>query len=80
MRITIERCHLSGQCVQRWEALEPMRGNPRLRYCSQCQAAIHLALHEAELSELARLGKSFALVRKDLVAAAWATSADDRAT
>jgi hypothetical protein len=65
LRIAIEQCHLNGQCVQRWEALEPVHGNPRLRYCSQCQAAVHLVEHEAELAELSRLGKNVAVQRED---------------
>jgi hypothetical protein len=65
MRIVIERCHLNGQCSQRWEALEPVRSNPRLRYCSLCQSAVHLAEHEKDLAELLRLGKNVAIQRDD---------------
>jgi len=68
--IAIERCRLSDQCTQRWEALEEMRNNPRVRYCGQCQSAVHLVEHESELMELVRQGKSVAVVRKDLVAIA----------
>jgi hypothetical protein len=63
MQIAIERCHLNGQCTQRWEALEPVRDNPRIRYCSECQAAVHLVEREAELVRLAELGKSVAMMR-----------------
>lgn len=63
MPIAIERCHLNGQCRQRWEALEPVRDNPCIRYCSECQAAVHLVSGEAELLRLAGLGKSVAMLR-----------------
>jgi hypothetical protein len=67
VHIAIERCQLNGHCTQRWEALEPVRDNPRMRFCGQCQTAIHLAEHAAELFELTRLGKSVALVHKTLL-------------
>jgi len=66
--IAIERCRLSDQCTQRWQALEEMRDNPRVRYCGQCQSAVHLVEHESELMELVRQGKSVAVLRKDLLA------------
>ena len=67
MRIEIERCHFNGQCSQRWEALEPVQGKPRIRYCSHCQAAVHLVEDETELAELARIGKNVAVMRDDAV-------------
>lgn len=65
LRIAVERCRLNGACTQRWEALEPVRDNPHMRYCGLCQSAVHLVEHEAEMHELARMGKSVAIVRKD---------------
>jgi len=65
MRITVERYRLNGACTQRCEALEPVRGNPRMRYCSLCQSAVHLVEHEAEMVELARMGKCVAVQRED---------------
>jgi hypothetical protein len=65
VQIAIEHCHLNGQCNQHWEALEPVRDNPRVRYCGQCQAAVHLAEHETERAELMRMGKNIAVVRVD---------------
>lgn len=67
MRIAIERCHLSGECTQRWEELELVRDNPRVRYCDLCQSAVHLVDHEAEMRELARMGKNVAVLRDDPV-------------
>jgi hypothetical protein len=61
--ISIEHCHMSDQCTQRWEALEPVLDNPRVRYCGQCQSAVHLAEREKELVELARQGKCVAVMR-----------------
>jgi hypothetical protein len=63
--IAIERCRLSEQCTQRWQSLEPVRGNPHMRYCNLCQSAVHLVEHEHELVELARQGKSVAVLRND---------------
>jgi hypothetical protein len=66
LRIAIEQCHLEGRCAQRWESLEEVHDNPRMRYCSRCQAAVHLVEHEAELAELLRLGKNVAVLRENL--------------
>jgi hypothetical protein len=63
--ISIERCRLGFRCTQRWEALEPIPGTSRVRYCSQCQAAVHLIEKESELGELARQGKCVAILQKD---------------
>ena len=68
--IAIERCRLSEQCTQRWQALETVRDNPRVRYCNQCQSAVHLVEHEYELIALARQGKSVAVLRRDALSTA----------
>jgi hypothetical protein len=60
---------LNGACTQRWEALEPVRGSPRIRYCGLCQSAVHLVEHEAEMLELARVGKCVAVRREDPIEA-----------
>ena len=65
LRIAVEHCRLNGGCAQRWEALEPVRGNSRMRYCGLCQSAVHLVEHEAEMLELARMGKCVAVQRED---------------
>jgi len=65
LRIAVEHCRLNGACSQRWEALEPVRDNPRIRYCGLCQSAVHLVEHEAEMLELARVGKCVAVRRED---------------
>jgi hypothetical protein len=69
LRIAVERCHLNGDCTQRWEALEPVRDNPRMRYCGLCRSAVHLVEHESDMLELARLGKCVAVVREDPIEA-----------
>ncbi len=63
--IAIEHCRLSEKCTRRWQLLEALPGYPHLRYCSQCQSAVHLVEHEHELVELARQGKSVAVLRKE---------------
>lgn len=77
MRIAVERCHLNGDCTQRWEALELVRDNPRMRYCDLCQSAVHLVEHDAEMLELARLGKCVAIAREDPIETA-STAVPDR--
>jgi hypothetical protein len=54
---------MNGQCTRRWEELELVRDNPRVRFCSVCQSAVHLAEHETEMRELARVGKNVAVLR-----------------
>ena len=63
--ISIERCRLGFRCTKRWEALEPIPGTSRVRYCSQCQSAVHLIEKESELDEFARQGKCVAILQKD---------------
>jgi len=63
--IAIERCRLSEQCTQRWLSLEAVLGNPYMRYCNSCQSVVHLVEHDHELDELARQGKSVAVLRND---------------
>jgi hypothetical protein len=63
--IEIERCRLSYQCIQRWEALEHLPDNPRVRFCGECQSAVHLVELDSELRELARQGKCVAIQRVD---------------
>lgn len=60
---------MNGACTRRWEALEPVRGNPHTRYCRLCQSAVHLIEHEAEMLELARMGKCVAVQREDPIEA-----------
>lgn len=75
--IAIERCHHSYPCSQRWEALEPMLDNPRVRYCGRCQSAVHLVERENDLVELARQGKCVAVVREESVLAVAVQSVRD---
>jgi hypothetical protein len=63
--IEIERCRLSYQCTQRWEALESLPDQPRMRFCGKCQSAVHLVERDSELRELARQGKCVAILRMD---------------
>ena len=60
MTIEIERCRLAYQCTQRWEALDPLPGALRVRFCAKCQSAVHLAQTTVEFDELARQGKCVA--------------------
>jgi hypothetical protein len=66
LRIDVEHCRLNGGCGQHWDALEPVHDNPRVRYCSLCQSAVHLAECELELAELARIGRNVALMREEV--------------
>ena len=61
--IAIEGCHLGNHCTQRWEAMEPLRANPRVRYCERCQSAVHWVADVDEHNALARQGKCVAIPR-----------------
>ncbi len=65
IKIEIERCRLSYPCTQRWEALEHLPDNPRVRFCAKCQSAVHLVERKSELHELARQGKCVAIRRAE---------------
>jgi len=65
LRIDVEQCRLNGQCSQHWDTLEPVHDNPRVRYCSLCQSAVHLAASTREVTRLVRVGKSVAVMRED---------------
>jgi hypothetical protein len=58
--IEIERCRLAYKCTQRWEALDPLPGTLRVRFCAKCQSAVHLAQTTAAFDELAQQGKCVA--------------------
>lgn len=66
LRIDVEQCRFNGQCSQHWDTLEPVHDNPRVRYCSLCQSAVHLAASTLEVTQLIRLGKCVAVMREDL--------------
>jgi hypothetical protein len=62
--IAMENCHRSSLCTQRWESLETVLDNPRVRYCARCGSAVHLVECGKELVELARQGKRVAVLHR----------------
>lgn len=67
MSIEIERCRLSYRCEQRWESLEVLPADPRVRFCGKCQSAVHLVERPSEFDELTRQGKCVAVVHADRI-------------
>ena len=57
----IEGCRMNQRCAQRWETLELVPDNPRVRYCGQCESVVHLVERQEEFLELARQGKCIAM-------------------
>lgn len=53
----VEGCALKLGCARRWPQLEPLRGQPGVRFCGTCRRAVHWAPDEAALRRLLRLGK-----------------------
>jgi hypothetical protein len=59
--IDIENCPMQYRCHQRWEHMERVVGNPRMRFCLHCQTVVHRPDDETEFAELARKGKCVAV-------------------
>lgn len=77
MTIEIERCRLSYRCTQR-EALDPLPGALCVRFCGECQSAVHLAKGKAEFDELARQGRCVAVGRADMTSMVGVPQSDRR--
>jgi len=57
----IQGCRLNHRCTQRWETLEIMPSNQRVRYCGHCSSVVHLVDRQEEFLELVRQGKCIAM-------------------
>lgn len=61
----IEHCRFAYRCDQQWDSLEVIPNNPRVRFCSKCQSAVHWADGKQEFNKLARQGKCVAVADID---------------
>ena len=61
MSAPIDGCRLRYECPMQWDSLERVGRDPKLRFCGQCQSAVHWADTEAEALALGRQGKCVAL-------------------
>lgn len=57
----IHQCPLAMRCRARWEQLEPVLGDPAIRYCSTCERSVFLCRNDADLSRHSALGRCVAL-------------------
>jgi ADP-ribosylglycohydrolase len=57
----IDGCKLRFECPMRWDTLERVGKDPNVRFCGQCQSAVHWTASEAEAMALGRQGKCVAL-------------------
>lgn len=60
-KIPIENCRLKFECRQRWDSLEAIPSQPLVRYCGQCQSAVHLVRNHAEFKQQAAAGRCVAI-------------------
>lgn len=57
----ILQCPLAKRCRARWEKLEPVQGEPSIRFCSACERTVHLCKSDEELARHSALGRCVAL-------------------
>ena len=57
----IQYCPLTNGCFARWQKLEPIQGEARIRYCEACQRSVYLCQTEEELVRHRALGRCVAL-------------------
>lgn len=57
----IQHCPLAKRCRARWERLEPVQGDPSIRFCAKCERSVYLCQTDEDLSKHAALGRCVAL-------------------
>ncbi len=57
----IQNCRFAFKCTKTWDALQTVANCPAVRYCSECETAVHLCKSEAEFLEHARKGHCVSL-------------------
>ncbi|MBK9494696.1 MAG: hypothetical protein IPO08_09145 [Xanthomonadales bacterium] len=63
-QVSIERCGLVTPCRQSWAGLEPLKDQPYVRFCGQCQRAVFLSRNDAEFDKHVALGRCVAVVHE----------------
>ncbi len=57
----IQQCPLATRCHARWERLEPVQGDPAIRFCAMCERAVYLCRTEEDFSRHSALGRCVAV-------------------
>ena len=57
----IIQCPLAKRCRARWERLEPVQGEPAIRFCATCERSVFLCQTDEELDQHSALGRCVAL-------------------
>jgi hypothetical protein len=52
---------LSFRCSRQWSQLSPIAGEPDVRYCTSCRAAVHRVRTQGEFQQEAAAGHCVAL-------------------
>lgn len=57
----ILQCPLAKRCRARWQKLEPVQGDPAIRFCAACERSVYLCQTDEDLSKHSALGRCVAL-------------------
>lgn len=57
----ILHCPLAKRCPARWQRLEPIQGDPSIRFCAACERSLFLCQSDEDLSRHSALGRCVAL-------------------
>ncbi len=57
----ILHCPLAKRCRARWQKLEPVQGDPAIRFCAACERSVYLCQTDEDLSKHSALGRCVAL-------------------
>lgn len=60
-RWDIHQCPLATNCRARWENLEPVRGDPAIRFCDDCKRSVFLCQTNQDLEHHSARGRCVAL-------------------
>jgi hypothetical protein len=58
----IVNCRFAFKCNMTWPDLARVQGTEKVRYCTQCETAVHLCINERELEAHAAKGHCVAYV------------------
>lgn len=50
----ISNCRFAFKCTKTWESLSEIDSSPSVRYCDECETAVHLCTSEKEFVEHAK--------------------------
>lgn len=61
MSWSIHHCPLAMRCHARWEKLEPVQGDPTIRFCAACERSVYLCQTDEDLAKHSALQRCVAL-------------------